>query len=289
MYDLSGKVALVTGTSHKRGLGCGIALGLAREGADVAVTDRYKTPEDLEPWDRKEGWRGLDSLVTEITALGCRGLAITADLTNSQEITDMVGKALNEFGKIDIVVNNAALLARDIGGAQNVVDLPQEAWNKTIVVNLTAPFLICKAVVPQMIKRGQGGKIINISSTAGKRGSPGRAAYSSSKFGLIGLTQVLAQELGPHKINVNAVCPGFMATWSTWGKAIWEAMNKGLSEEGAITQLYDKRFADTGLRPPLGKPASVQEVVNVVVFLASPQSDYITGQAINVDGGSVMH
>ncbi len=288
MSDLSGKVALVTGASRKRGLGCSIALGLAREGTDVAVTDLYKTPEDLEPWDRKEGWRGLDSLVAEITALGRRGLAITADLTNSREITDMVEKALKEFGKIDIVVNNAAIMRRDIG-TPDIVDFPEGAWNKTIAVILTAPFLICKAVLPQMIKRGRGGKIINISSIGGKVGRRGRAAYCSSKFGLIGLTQVLSQELGPHKINVNAVCPGFMMTWRSSGEAIWEAMNKGLSEEEAITQAFEKRFAATGDRPHLGIPASVQQVANVVVFLASPQSDYITGQAINVDGGIVMH
>jgi NAD(P)-dependent dehydrogenase (short-subunit alcohol dehydrogenase family) len=134
-----------------------------------------------------------------------------------------------------------------------------------------------------MIKRGQGGKIVNISSIAGKMGGAGRAWYSASKFGVIGLTQTLAAELGPHKINVNAVCPGLTVTWGTRGKAIYEGISQGLSEEEAIAKAY------AGLsRIPLGRPGTREEVVNIVVFLASSQSDYMTGQALNVDGGSLM-
>lgn len=285
MYDLSGKVALVTGTSSKRGLGCGIALRLAREGADVVVTDKYKDLEDLAPWDKEEEWRGLDSLVTEIAALGRRGLAITADISNSQEVSEMVEKALQEFGKIDILVNNAAIIHKDIGWI-NVVDLTEEYWNRAIAVNLTGVFLMCKAVAKQMIKQGQGGKIINISSIGGKKGSAGRAWYHASKFGVHGLTQSLALELAPYKINVNVVCPGLVATWGTRGPAIYEAMKQGLSEEEAITKAY--AAIDLPQRVPLGRPAKVEEVTNLVAFLASSQSDYMTGQAINIGGGALM-
>lgn len=285
MYDLSGKVALVTGTSSKRGLGCGIALRLAREGADVVVTDKYKDFEDFAPWDKEEGWRGLDSLVTEIEALGHRGLAITADISNSQEVSKMVEKALQEFGKIDILVNNAAIIHKDIGFIP-VVDLTEKDWNKAIAVNLTGAFLMCKAVAKQMIKQGQGGKIINISSGGGKRGAAGRAWYSASKFGLHGLTQSLALELAPYKINVNVVCPGLVVTWGTRGPAIYEAMKQGLSEEEAITKAY--AAINLPQRVPLGRPAKVEEVTNLVAFLASSQSDYMTGQAINIGGGALM-
>ncbi|MFC1933931.1 SDR family NAD(P)-dependent oxidoreductase [Chloroflexota bacterium] len=285
MYDLSGEVALVTGTSNKRGLGCGIALRLAREGADIVVTDKYKAPEDLEPWDRKEGWRGLESVVTEIESLGRRALAINADISHSQEVNDMVAKAFDEFGKIDILVNNAALIARDIGTVP-VMDLSEEAWVKAIAVNLTGTFLMCKAVAKQMIKQSQGGKIINISSIAGKWALAGQAAYSASKFGVIGLTQALALELAPYKVNVNAVCPGSTLTWGTRGQAIYEAVNQGLSEDEAITKVYANATQPQAV--PLGRPAKVEDVANVVAFLASTQSDYMTGQSINIAGGMLM-
>lgn len=308
MYDLTGKVALVTGTSNKRGLGSNVAIGLAREGADVAVTDLYRPPEKLDPWDREEGWRGLESVVEQIQALGRRGIAIPADLTDRQQIKDMVGRTLREFGKIDILVNNAAILSKDIG-TPFVVDFPEEAWDRTIAVNLTAPFLICKAVVPQMIKRGEGGKVINISSRAGKMGEAGRAGYSASKFGLQGLTQVLASELGSYKINVNAVCLGLVATWGSMGQPIWMAMKQGLSEEEAILDVYGIRWGrpsrggkaveeavfkisgkgGVGRPPsPIARPGMVREVVDLILFLASSNADFITGQAININGGALM-
>ena len=283
MYNLSGKAALVTGTSNKRGLGRGIALRLASEGADVVVSDKYKPLKDLTPWEREEGWRGLESLVTEIEALGHRGLAITADISKSQEVNNMVEKAVQEFGKIDILVNNASLIGRDIPNTP-VVDMNEEVWHKTIAVNLSGVFLMCKAVAKQMMKQGQEGKIINISSLAGKRATAGRAHYSASKFGVIALTQSLALELAPHKINVNAVCPGGVATWGTSGPAIYEAIKQGLSEEEAIAKAY----ASVEHKIPLGRPAKVEEVANLVAFLASSQSDYMTGQAVNIGGGWLM-
>ncbi|MFC1981634.1 SDR family NAD(P)-dependent oxidoreductase, partial [Chloroflexota bacterium] len=248
-------------------------------------TDKYKAPEDITPWDRKEGWRGLESVVAEIKTLGRRALAITADVSSSQEVNEMVEKAVREFGKIDILVNNAALIIRDIGINQ-VVDLSEDVWSKTIDVNLTGVFLMCKAVAKQMIKQGLKGKIINISSIRGKMAQVGRAAYCASKFGVIGLTQTLALELATYKINVNAICPGQTLTWGTWGQQIYEAISQGLSEEEAIAKVY----ADAGTlsQVPLGRPSKVEDVANVVAFLASSQSNHMTGQAINVTGGRLM-
>ncbi|MFC2021595.1 SDR family NAD(P)-dependent oxidoreductase [Chloroflexota bacterium] len=285
MYDLTGKVALVTGASNKRGLGCGIALRLAREGADVAVTNRYRAPEEFKLWDIQEGWRGLESLVEEIESLGCRALAVTADVTNSQEVNEMVEKTLQKFGKIDILVNNAAIVRSDIY-TMPVVDISEETWTKTIAVNLTGVFFMCKAVAKQMIKQGPGSKIINISSRQAKVALPGRAAYSASKSGVLSLTQSLALELAPYKINVNAVCPGYIVTWGSEGQAVYEAINQGISEEEAITKVLTDRH--TLEKIPLGRPAKVEDVANVVAFLASSQSDYMTGQSINVTGGRLM-
>ncbi len=287
MYDLSGKVALVTGAARKKGIGRGIALRLAQEGADVVVNDVLKTPDDLDPWDKEAGWRGLDSLVAEIKSLGRRSLAITADITRAQETSDMVDRVVKEFGKIDILVNNAGVLARDLG-VTSVVDLSEEMWNKALAVNLTGLFLMSKAAAKQMIKQGRGGKIISMASRAGKLPVPGSTAYGATKAATINFTQGLAQELGQYKINVNAVCPGPVLSWSSMGKAIYERMKKGLSEDEAIAKAYAEAPVGSTDPAPLGGRVSVEDVAKIVAFLASNQSDYMTGQAINITGGRVM-
>ena len=285
MYDLNGKVALVTGTSNKRGIGRAIALRLAQEGSDIVVSDKPRKPEDLDLWDREEGWRGIESLAEEISELGRKALAIDADLRNSQNINDLVKKAIDKFGKIDILVNNAGIIARDIGRVP-VVELSEEAWNLAIAVNLTGTFLMCKTVGKEMIKQGAGGKIINMSSIQGKRAFKNTAAYTTSKFGVIGLTQTLALELASYKINVNAVCPGVTASWGTSGQRVYDAIKQGLTEEEAIHKIYVQEGFIQNY--PLGRPASVEDIANVTAFLASSQSDYMTGQAINVTGGLLI-
>ncbi len=282
MYDLNGKVALVTGTSSKKGLGANIALRLAREGADVVVTDRYKADENTYPWDKKEGWYGLDSLVKEIEATGRRALAVTADVSKSGEVAEMVNRAIKEFGRIDILVNNAALTAAR-SGPTPIFDLQEEVWNRTISVNLTGVFLMCQAVARQMIKRGQGGKIVNMASCTGKKVLENYSAYCTSKAGVICLTQSLSLELAKYRINVNAICPGFIATWGTQGKPIYDNIQAGLSEEEATLKAY----RDIGVlqQIPMDRPGTIQELVDAVAYLASNQSDYITGQSINVCGG----
>lgn len=290
MYDLKGKVALVTGASNKRGIGCAVALRLAREGADIVVNSRYKPPERIPSWEREEEWHGIDSLVAEVQAMGRRGLAITADVGNSKDISDMVEKAVGEFGKIDILVNNAALIAKDLGWT-HVVDLDEEMWSKGLAVNLTGVLLMCKAVAKQMIKHGQGGKIINIASLSGKRSTAGRATYCASKAGVLSLTQTLALELGQYKINVNAVCPSATVTWGTMGPKINDAMKQGLSEEEAINKVYKEVYGETlgeDLFGPLKRLGKAEDISNAVAFLASSEADYIHGQAINVCGGRLM-
>jgi meso-butanediol dehydrogenase/(S,S)-butanediol dehydrogenase/diacetyl reductase len=285
MYDLDGKVALVTGTSSKKGIGASIALRLAREGADVVVSDRSKADETYYPWDKQEGWKGLDSLVEEIQKTGRRALAVTADVSKSSDVARMVDQAIAEFGKIDILVNNAALTASRPGFTP-IVDLKEDFWNLTMAVNLTGVFLVSQAVVRQMIKQGQGGKVVNIASCTGKKALENSAAYCTSKAAVIGLTQSMALEWARYKINVNAICPGFISSWGTQGKPIYTNIQSGLSEEEATLKAY--RDAGVLQLIPMGRPGTIQELVDSVTYLTSNQSDYITGQSINVCGGYLM-
>jgi meso-butanediol dehydrogenase/(S,S)-butanediol dehydrogenase/diacetyl reductase len=292
VYDLGGKVAIVTGAARKRGLGRVIALRLAKEGADVVAVGR-KYPEGereifLEEEDA-QGWRGVDSLVQEIESMGRRGLALRADVTVSKEIDDLVRDVEAKLGKIDILINNAAYNWPHKGDQPMftpVVELPEEVWDRIIDVNLKGPFLCCKAVARHMISRGEGGKIVNISSRAGKMGIAGLGAYCASKFGLNGLTQTLAIELAPYKIHVNAVCPGRIRTLQ-YGID----MVRDLAKQRAVSIEEAKTQVDAEVLPfiPLGRVAEPEEIANVVAFLCSKESDYMTGQAVNVTGGRIMY
>ena len=275
MNDLTGKVALITGAAGKRGLGRASALCLAKEGANIVVSDLCPISHE---YDREVGWPGLDGVVEEVEALGCQALAVIADVSVSQQVNEMVQKALERFGKIDILVNNAGTHgARGV----HVIDTEEEVWNKTMAVNLTGPFLCCKAVAKGMVERGEGGKIINISSITGKMPLAGRAEYAASKAGLIALTQALALELAPHKINVNAICPGAIDTDAMDGYVRSEAKRQGISIDEAKQQ-FSAAFAPIS---PLGRKGQPEEVGNMVAFLVSSKSDYITGQSLLVTGG----
>lgn len=281
MYDFRGKVALVTGASHKYGLGRGIALRLAREGADVAVT-RSHFPEKPRENERREGWRGLDSVVEEIQALGRQALGITVDIAKAEEVDRMAKEVLARFGKIDILVNNAATVGKR---GIPILEIEERDWRLPIDVNLTGTFLCSKAVAREMVKRGQGGRIINIVSMEAKLTLSGdRAPYIASKSGLIGFVQALALELAPHKINVNGICPSATNTGILADHLAGEAKKTGVSAEQFITEYY-QRFVSM---VPLGRLGTPEEIAGPVAFLASPDADYITGQVIMVNGGLFM-
>lgn len=278
MYNLSGKVALVTGAASKLGIGRACAVRLAEEGADVVVidiADATQTGKETEP-----GWQGLDSVVREIKARGRQGLAVYADVASSRDVQEMVSRSLDRFGKIDILVSNAG-----IGGMRlPVSEMSEEGWNRSIAVNLTGAFLCCKAVSRNMVERGQGGKIIVIASINGKIAWAERSDYCASKFGVIGFTQSLAGELARHSINVNAVCPGPAETNIHVGWMAREAKRRGISTEQVYRQYYESFVPQI----PWGRSATAEDIAKVVAFLASAEAEYITGQAINVDGGMVM-
>jgi len=286
MGDLTGKVAFVTGAGTREGLGRAISLRLARDEADIVVTD-------LEPASRyyggatapvvpKEQWQ-LDNLVEEIRMIGRNAFAITADLSDREQAREVAEKALDKFGSIDILVNNAGLTGSAVG-RRPVVEYDEIVWTKQLDINVTAAFVLSRCVAKRMIEKGRGGKIINVSTVHAKTAVWGAAGYSASKSALIALTRTLALELAPYKINVNAVCPGYTLTWGGRGPGIRKAMNEGLSVEEAV----NKAYSDVLPSIPLGRLGKAEEIANLVAFLASSESDYITGQAINIDGGVLM-
>ena len=245
---LSGQSAIVTGGS--RGIGKAIALRLAAEGADVLFT--YATNEAAAAETAKE-----------IEALGRKVLAVKADATNSAGANEVIEKTLSEFGKIDILVNNAGITKDTL-----LMRMSEEDWDSVLDTNLKGVFLLTKAAIRPMMSAKRG-KIITISSVVGLVGNPGQANYCASKAGVIGFSKSLAKEVGSRGITVNVVAPGYIETDMT------EKLNE--AQRKAIMDMI-----------PLKRIANPQEVAGVVVFLASSDADYITGEVIKVDGGMAM-
>jgi NAD(P)-dependent dehydrogenase (short-subunit alcohol dehydrogenase family) len=245
-YDFSGKTALVTGAT--KGIGRDVALAFAESGCCIAATGR--NPE------------ALATLAAEIGAKGVECFTFKADLANAEECIRMAEYFLQETGGIDILINNAG-----ISFPERIIDLDIHHWDATLAVNLRAPVLVTKIVAAHMIERKKG-TIVNISSNAGVAGIEEHAAYCASKFGLLGLTKVMAVELGPCNIRVNAVAPTVVLT--PMGTKVWG----------------DPAKADpVKARIPLGRFAYPKEVTSVVLFLASDASSMISGETVLIDGG----
>ena len=277
MYNLDGKVALVTGAGGKNGIGRAIATRLAQEGADVAVNDITEHPYAAD----QEDWQGLPDLVREIEAMGRRAISVVADVGDVEQVREMVDQTAAHFGKIDILVNNAGTIAGK--DRVPVVDLAEEDWDRVQRVNVKGVFLCSQAVARHLIAQGTGGKIINMSSVTGKRGSARFAAYSASKFAVIALTQCLAQELAPYQVNVNAICPGLVDT-ERFGHLASVLMPDNLSTDEKFSE-YTRR---SEAAVPLGRLAEGADVAKMAAFLASDEAAYLTGISITVSGGTVM-
>ena len=244
--DFSGRVALITGAS--RGLGRAAAERLYESGASVAVNVR----------DRQRA-------ETLASALGERALAVPLDISRDGAPESIVQRVLDRFGRIDILVNNAAL-AR----GTRLGDLTVEEWRAALEVNMTAPFLFTKAVLPAM-KAQKYGRIINISSTAGRQVSTlGGAHYTASKTGLLGFTRAAAKELGPFGITVNAICPGMIDT--------------ELTRENASPELLERLAAGY----PVRRLGTAREVADLICFAASEAAGYSTGASLDINGGDLM-
>jgi 3-oxoacyl-[acyl-carrier protein] reductase len=267
--EFEGRCVLVTGCGRVRGIGRALSVAFARAGADVVATDiasggtRNENEEGLE--EIRLGWTGLESLAKEIEGLGRRILTLEGDVSRAADAERFVKEALARFGRIDVLVNNAA--APHGADRRLLWEVPEEAWDLVIDVNLKGTFLMSRAVIPHMLSR-RSGRIVNMASISGKRGTPRRGAYTASKFGVIGLTQAMAQELAPHGITVNAICPGFIVTEAT-------------RELAAAGKLEEVRR-----RTPYRRLGTPEDVAGCAVFLASPESEFITGQNLVVDGGA---
>ena len=277
MTRLEGRVALVTGAGRYRGIGRAIVLRLAEEGADVVVTARARDASTFPPHEQEMGWKGIESVAEEVRAMGRRALAVDCDVTDKDDLQRTVDAAVAELGKIDILVNNAALPSE--AGAAPILEMTDENWYETVDVNLHGLYHTIRAVGREMVKGG-GGSIINISSTAGRIGIPNYGAYCATKWAMHGLTQQLALELARQNIRVNIVCPGSTDTDmmdGTFGRYDEVAGQEPGTSKAAIRRAL-----------LMGRQATVEEQAAVVAFLASDDSSYMTGQALNVDGGSRM-
>jgi len=275
---LAGKVAIVTGAGRLRGIGRAVALRLAEDGADVAVSQLPRPLEAAPEHEREAGWRGVGSVADEIRALGRKALALDVDVTKPDQVREMVERTGGELGRIDILVNNAGLAL--VSGKKSLWETEDDEWFREIDVNVNGVFHCCKAVARQLVEQGEGGRILNISSLAGRVAQPQYGGYTPAKFAVIGLTQMLALELAPHNVTVNAVCPGSTDTDMMDGTFRRTGERMGIPFE--MVKEGVKRFI------PLGRQAKPEEIAAVVTYLASPGSAYITGQSISVDGGIGM-
>jgi glucose 1-dehydrogenase len=242
---LAGKVALVTGGGS--GIGRGVAIRLAEEGAEVAVADRNV--------------EGAQATADEIERLDRRALAIEADVTSKDDCERIVRETVEAFGKLDIFMANAG-----IGRGEAFLDMSQDDWEAVIDTNLSGVFLSCQAAARQMAQQGHGGRIITTASLAAVQPAPMMAGYFAAKAGVKMLTKVMAIELAPHRITVNAIGPGLIET--------------------PLTAPLRSAIADSGaMAAPLGRIGQPQDVANLALFLASDEADYVTGDFILVDGG----
>ena len=283
MSNLSGKVALITGAGGMKGIGRATALKLASLGADLVLTDVRRDPKDLPPQEVAAQWRSIDSVAEEVQSLGRRWHKIWCDLTVTTEIEAMAREAAAAFGRIDILVNNArAIIGRD---RVPVTELDEAVWRRFLDINATAVFLVTKYVGRIMIEQGRGGRIVNMGSDASKRAKANTAAYTASKFALLGLTQASALDFAPHRITVNAVCPGTVNTdrLNYWEQA--QARAKGVAPEAFRSEIV----ATAAKATPLGRVAESEDVANLVAFFASDEAEFITGQGYNVNGGVLFH
>lgn len=253
--EFKGKTAIVTGGAN--GIGRAVVVELAQQGANIVIADL-----DLDSARQVE---------SQIKARGCGVLIANTNIAHKSEVNEMVRNTVDRFGRLDILVNSAG-----VASIAKLTDTSEQEWDTVIQVNLKGTFLCCQAAAGQMIKQ-KNGKIINIASMAGKTGPLGEVAYAASKSGIIALTKVLAKELGPYGINVNAVCPGFTET---------EMAAKAYDKLGSLQGLDAEGFKKHCISLiPLGRLGKPEDIAELILFLASEKAQYISGESVNIAGG----
>jgi meso-butanediol dehydrogenase/(S,S)-butanediol dehydrogenase/diacetyl reductase len=256
---LDGKVAIVTGAA--RGIGRAIALQLARDGAAVATADLNEA--------------GAQSVAEEIAAVGGRAVGLPVDVADAASTRALVDEAVRRLGRLDIMVANAGIIQ-----VKPFLELTVDDWDRTFAVNVRGVFLSFQAAARRLVEQGQGGRLLATASIAAKMGSPYQAHYQASKAAVVGMVRSVAWEFGQHQITVNCYCPGVVDT------DMWRNID---SERGKLLgKQPGELLREQAQRNPLGRVEVPEDVAPLVSFLASEDSRFITGQAINVDGGMVM-
>jgi NAD(P)-dependent dehydrogenase (short-subunit alcohol dehydrogenase family) len=271
-YALTGlddKVAVVSGAGRMRSIGRPIAVALARAGCDVVLTGTGRSKDRYPDDEKAAGWRDIDSVADEVRAEGRRALPVISDVADQAAVEALAAQVMAEFGRVDVLVNNAGAARGE--DRKPVIDLDPALWRTVLDVNLTGAFLMSKIFGRLMVESGSGGSIVNISSIAGKKLSPNTAAYAASKAGMQALSACMAQEVAEAGVRVNTICPGIIDT------SRMDDLGRGEVWEQVIQQLV-----------PLGRAGTGDDIAHIVVYLCSDEGSWVTGQAWNVDGGTVV-
>ena len=271
-YELTGltdKIAVVTGAGRMRSIGRPIALELARAGCDIVLTGTGRSPDRYPDDEKAAGWRDIESVAEEVRALGRRAITAVSDVSDLAAVEALAARTMEEFGRVDVLVNNAGASRGE--DRRPVLDVDPEVWKNVINVNLTGAFLMSKIFGRLLVDAGRGGSIVNISSIAGKLLAPNSAAYAASKAGLQALTASMSGEVAPLGVRVNAICPGIVDT------SRLDDIGRGESWDAVVQRSI-----------PLGRAGTGGDIANAVVFLCSDQGAWVTGQSWNVDGGTAV-
>ncbi|WP_029527796.1 SDR family NAD(P)-dependent oxidoreductase [Polaromonas glacialis] len=266
LTGFDGKVAVVTGAGRMRSIGRPIALALAQAGCDVVLTGTGRASGTYPKDEQDAGWRDIESVADEIRALGRRALPVITSVTDPEAVDALVARVVAEFGRVDFLVNNAG--ASRGGDRVPVTELALETWKRVMDTNLNGTFYMSRAFAQYMSAQGQGGAIVNISSLAARLLAPDTGAYAASKVAVNALTTIMAGELGPKNIRVNAVGPGIIDT------SRLDDVPRGQVWNDMVSTFI-----------PLGRAGTGEDVANMVTFLCSEQAAWVTGQHIYVDGG----
>lgn len=269
LTGLEDKVAVVTGAGRMRSIGRKIAVEMAKAGSNVVLTGTGRPPERYPDDEKAAGWRDIESVADEVRALGRRAIPVVSNVADETHVQDLLQRTLDEFGRVDFVINNAA--APRGPDRMPLVDLDYNVWANVININLNGTFLMSRYFGRRLIEQDEGGAIVNISSVAGKRYTEGSSAYAASKAGIQALTATMSRETGKYNVRVNAICSGTVDT------SRMDDIPRG--------EVWDARVA---AKTPLGRASNGDDIAWMTVFLCSDQGNWIHGQSINVDGGAVV-